>query len=86
MTTYTAGWNMPGYLPETDPETFDTLDDAAAYLRDTLARWLDEDDAPADMTAEDILTVDHGANVVGGWYTLASGGAEFHLWAVPTDA
>lgn len=80
MTTYTAGWNMPGYLPETDPETFETLDDAAAYLRETLARWLDEDEAPEDMTAEDILTVDYTADYADGWYTAADGWP-VHLWA-----
>jgi len=81
MTTYTAGWNMAGYLPETDPEIFETLDDAAAYLRETLDRWLDEDETPEDMTAEDILTVDPIAHYADGWYTPPQGGAELHLWA-----
>lgn len=85
MTTYTAGWNMPGYLPETDPETFDSLQDAAAYLRETLARWLDEDAAPDDMTAENILTVDMTADYAEGWYTPPEGGAEMHLWAWRAD-
>ena len=79
---YVAGWNMPGYLPETDPETFDTLEDAAEYLRETLARWLDEDEAPEDMSAADILLVDSVAGYADGWYTPPQGGAEMHLWAV----
>lgn len=84
MTTYTAGWNMTGYLPETDPETFESLEDAAAYLRETLTRWLDEDEAPEDMTAENILTIDPIAGYADGWYTPACGGADMHLWAQPT--
>ena len=81
MSSYIAGWNMPGYLPETDPETFDTLADAAEYLRETLARWLDEDGAPEDMTAADIIIIDPVAGYADGWYTPASGGAGIHLWA-----
>lgn len=84
--TYIAGWNMAGYLPETDPETFETLEDAAAYLRETLERWLDEDEAPEDMTADDILMVDPVARYADGWYTPAWGGAELHLWAEETEA
>lgn len=29
---YIAGWNQPGYLPETDPETFDSFEDAVESL------------------------------------------------------
>jgi hypothetical protein len=40
---WTAGWNMPGYLPETDPETFTEWKDARAYLIETIDRFWDED-------------------------------------------
>lgn len=39
---FTAGWNMPGYLPESDPTIFTNLDDARAYLADELDRAADE--------------------------------------------
>jgi hypothetical protein len=78
--TYTAGWNQPGYLPESDPEAFETLDDAAAYLVDTLARFLDEDDAPEDMQAADIIMVDRVADYADGWYQPVDG-APLHFWA-----
>ena len=41
---YVAGWNIPGYLCDTDPETFDSEADAIAYL-------CDEHDRVGDMFA-----------------------------------
>ena len=29
---YIAGWNQPGYLPETEPEEFDSFADAREYI------------------------------------------------------
>ena len=40
---YVAGWNIPGCLPEVDPETFDNETDAIRYLSDTVERFWDED-------------------------------------------
>jgi hypothetical protein len=46
-----VGWNMPGYMPESDPSCFDSWDNAKQYLIDTLlehadstASWADEHD------------------------------------------
>ena len=33
---YVAGWNMPGYLPETDPQEFDNLAEAREYIVDEI--------------------------------------------------
>lgn len=52
MPRYIAGWNMPGYLPETEPEGFDTFAQAVAYLVDTVERFWDEDYADADAEAD----------------------------------
>jgi len=77
MTTYTAGWNMAGYLPETDPEVFDTIKDAHAYLLETAEQWADQD---ADMEGAFILfSFDVSEHYVDGWY------GDIHLWAQPTD-
>lgn len=38
---YDAGWNMPGYLPNTPPERFTTFSEAHAYIRDYLERSFD---------------------------------------------
>ena len=52
---WAAGWNMPGYLPETDPETFATLADAVSYLQETLDRFADEDELyDADVPVFDV--------------------------------
>ena len=40
---YVAGWNIPGYLPESDPVIFDNETDAIRYLADTVAQFWDED-------------------------------------------
>ena len=41
--TYIAGWNIPGYLPESEPAIFDNETDAIRYLSDTVYRFWDED-------------------------------------------
>ena len=40
---YVAGWNTPGYLPESDPAIFDNETDAIRYLSDNVERFWDED-------------------------------------------
>jgi hypothetical protein len=40
---YVVGWNMPGYLPESDPETFDNYGDAAMHLIVTVHDWCEDD-------------------------------------------
>lgn len=49
-----AGWNMPGYMPETPWESFESEDAAEAYIQEALARHHDEDcqmcDLDEDMT------------------------------------
>jgi len=42
MSKWTAGWNMPGYLPESDPVSFDTWHEAHAYVVDSLERAWDD--------------------------------------------
>lgn len=43
--TYVAGWNMPGYLPTSEPAEFDTLQDAREYIASEIAM---DRDASAD--------------------------------------
>lgn len=40
---FAAGWNTPGYMPDSEPQEFDDFDDAKAYLIDTLL-MLESDD------------------------------------------
>lgn len=42
-TTYTAGWNLPGYLPDT-VEEFDSWETAVDFMEDEMLReWADGD-------------------------------------------
>ncbi len=51
---YTAGWNTPGYLPDTAEElsTFDTASEAWAYLRDEYIYQAAPDDPDPDTVAD----------------------------------
>lgn len=50
MTKYAAGWNMPGYLPEDDPETFDSFSDAVNYLIEIVdLLWNDDLEAVGEL-------------------------------------
>ena len=40
---YVAGWNTPGYLPEMEPQEFDSAHDAVGFLCDAVHRFWDED-------------------------------------------
>lgn len=46
-----AGWNKPGYLPEDEPQLFDTFDAAQDYLQEELQREMK--DCFNDCTASD---------------------------------
>ena len=51
---YFAGWNMPGYMPDSDPQSFDDIDDACAYIADAMESEADDiepDDANPDEAA-----------------------------------
>lgn len=34
---FVAGWNMPGYMPDSEPAEFDTFEEACRYVADTLS-------------------------------------------------
>jgi hypothetical protein len=38
---YTAGWNIPGYMPDSS-EVFESLDDAFEWLQAEALEWNDE--------------------------------------------
>lgn len=39
---YIAGYNLPGYLPDTEPFIFDTKDEANEYLEMMKSSYLDD--------------------------------------------
>lgn len=42
MANFTAGWNQPGELPESDPAEFDTFDEAKRYIIDQMLQLADD--------------------------------------------
>jgi hypothetical protein len=50
---FVAGWNMPGYLPDSDPMEFDDAESALDYITDMM---LEDSDSDA-WTAEDVRMI-----------------------------
>ena len=48
LTIYSAGWNMPGYLPDAEPQIFLDADDALEHIKDaakdSIEDYIDADD------------------------------------------
>jgi len=91
---FTAGYNMPGYLPENDPETFDSFEDAVAHLvgivdhfwdgdsqNDSDPRWNDGMDITSDEIWLDIHTALHNIGNANEFSETAGG---YHFWISPT--
>ena len=53
---YVAGYNMPGYLPDSDPAGFDSADDARSYLADEMRCFADQaaDDEESQREAAEL--------------------------------
>lgn len=45
---WVTGWNMPGYLPESEPEVFNLWEDALTFLREAIEQFWDEDGTHPD--------------------------------------
>ncbi|SAK95814.1 hypothetical protein AWB76_07202 [Caballeronia temeraria] len=53
-----AGWNMPGYMPDSDPSEFNTFSDACRYIADTLNDFYyqeEEGDEESEERAQEYL-------------------------------
>ncbi len=50
---YVAGWNMPGYMPDSEPASFEAADDARSYIADAMRDAADADDADDADGADD---------------------------------
>lgn len=85
-TTYTLGWNMPGYLPEMDPYEIEGADAAKRAMIDELERDADNADAGDEheranelsALAEDLNLSD----VSDGWSATVGNLA---YWITPTE-
>lgn len=81
---YTIGWNMPGYLPEMEPYTVDTADEAKRAMIDDLlymaSEHADTEDDATELSnaAEDLNLCD----VSTGWDATIGNLA---YWIKPTE-
>lgn len=95
---YTAGWNIPGCLPESEPQEFDTFSEAKAYLVDTVELFWDQDydrvtagkREPIDARWLEVHTALHnaGASHDDGTQHFAqtTGDGHLHFWITPKEA
>lgn len=61
---YVAGYNQPGYLPETEPEEFDTWDEAWRYIISVIKDAEDDaGDADDEELAEDLAAFAEDVNL-----------------------
>lgn len=82
MIIWSAGWNMPGYLPETEPCPFKSRPDAMAYMVGELHRIGDTDLAVAEDYEAQALSLE-GRDADGGdWYWLSPDGYAYWVEAV----
>lgn len=61
---YIAGFNQPGYLPESEPEEFESFDEAKRYIIDIIKTA--EDDAATndeEEMAEDLAALAEDVNL-----------------------
>ncbi len=76
---YVAGWNMPGYMPDSEPAAFETADEARGYIADELENAADaENEAEGDSldaadmryVAQSLREIDAGewGQTVGQWH------------------
>ena len=94
-TQWVAGWNMPGYLPVTDPELFESWEDARDYLADELRRVADGllivagdeegyDRELIEDRAHDADQLAHGLHDHEADTPIAVGHEDMVYWAQPT--
>lgn len=46
---YISGWNMPGYMPDSEPVSFDDIDDACSYIADAMESEADDIEPDAEI-------------------------------------
>ena len=78
---FVAGWNMPGYMPDSEPASFDNFDDAKRYIigeLKTAEDCADNEDVATEFchAAEDVNleSSDFGITVAGDHYWVTQDG------------
>ena len=78
---FVAGWNMPGYMPDSEPVSFDDADDAREYIAQSMRDFADQTENDADAkelesAAEDCEngSGEYGQTVAGYQYWVTQDG------------
>ena len=66
-TRYVAGWNMQGYMPDSEPSEFETFDEAKRYVIRGIK--LDEDEAETEEVAEELSAFAEDVNLESGEFS-----------------
>ena len=77
---FVAGWNMSGYMPDSEPADFDDVDDARSYLADEMRRFADlaMGDEESQREAADLRTAADDRAAGTGEYGQTIAG--YHYW------
>ncbi len=77
---FVAGYNMPGYMPDSEPADFDDVDDARSYLADEMRTFADQaaDDEESKQEAADLRTAADECEAGTGEYGRTIAG--YHYW------
>lgn len=73
---FVAGWNMPGYMPDSEPASFDRRDDAKRYIIDELKFM--EDCADDEDIATELCHAAEAANLESSDFGITVAG--YHYW------
>jgi hypothetical protein len=85
---FSAGWNLTGYLCETDPVVFAEFSEAQSYLSHEIDRWwdLDADPESADERYLPAHTELHNASAGSNFHTTIDlGNALYHFWIIEVE-
>lgn len=52
---YVVGWNMPGYMPDSDPALFLDFDGAQESLKESFENHVEDDDSTSEGQIEEII-------------------------------
>jgi hypothetical protein len=67
---YAAGWDMPGFMPESEPALFRDSDQALDYIREEIARYGEEIDESDDAIKHAQDSVSLESSVLFGKYAF----------------
>lgn len=82
---WAAGWNMPGYMPDSEPAQFETFDDARDYISEEMRRAADGISSEGDEEAAEL----EGA--AARWEAIETEGEQgetvgnYHYWIARLD-